>query len=113
VATLLRVRLPLPPSVNATNTPMGRRLVLTTEARRWRRDAPVLLGGWEPPAHTPLAVTIKLEVPALYRGDIDGYLKPILDAVIGKNRDQWVTSLSVRKVRGEGWCDVAVEAVEE
>ena len=105
------VRLPLPPSINATNTPMGSRLVLTAEARRWRRDAPALLMGWEPPPRTPLAMTIRLELPAVHRSDIDGYLKPILDAVIGKNRDQWVTLLKVSKQAGDGWAVVTVEAM--
>lgn len=112
------VRIPLPPTTNhAYKLALihGRPALVKTDAlRAWEQGARVITGGWEYMAHTRLAVAIRLEVPAgnLRRSDIDGYLKALIDVVVGKRADQWVDELHVTKAPGDGWATVEVRVLE-
>jgi hypothetical protein len=69
------------------------------------------------PERTPLAVTIRLMLSAREFGqsDADGYVKPILDAAVGKHHDQWVRELHVIKELAAGVprADVTIATVAE
>jgi Holliday junction resolvase RusA-like endonuclease len=97
--------LSLPPSTNHAYLPRsGGGRYKSDLLRAWEDEAALVLRGWEPPTHTPLAVHVLLVVPRnkLRTADIDGYLKAALDAIVGKRRDAWVDELLVDKRPVEG-----------
>ena len=106
------IRLPMPPhGVNMATEPThhgGRRKV--PESRAWEEGIAILLGGWTPPAQTPLEVIITLEFPKkLFRTvDADKWAAVVSDAVIGARRDQWIDRQISIKTIGEGWATVEV-----
>ncbi len=113
------IRLPLPPTINGgyktgvrqRNGHWSARMMKTDRLIAWEDRARFELRAWERPKHLPLAVTVRLEVPAsdLRRSDIDGFLKFLLDQTIGKRHDQWIDRLVVTKAAGEGWAEVTVD----
>lgn len=90
------------------------RMVKTEILEAWEVSAAKVVGAWVPPARTPLAVLIVLELPpTLHRkSDVDGYIKHLVDCTVGRRRDQWVDRLVVVRRRGEGWATVEVSPQE-
>ena len=104
--------LPLPPSLNHAylrgQTWGGRRNVRASdELRAWQDEAALIVRGWEPPKHRPLAVWMQFHLPAnrLNVLDLDGLEKFVIDAVVGKRRDNWVRRKVSEKTAtaGPGW----------
>lgn len=117
------VRLPLPPTTNqgyktGLRFMKGRgwvsRLMKTDRLIAWEDVAAYETRHVVRPKGAPLSVAVRLEVHRgdLRRCDIDGYLKYLLDQVVGKRNDQWIDRLSVVKVEGDGWATVTVEEAE-
>lgn len=96
--------LPLPPSVNHAYQLGNRHIFKSAELVAWEQEAALIVKGWTPPARHELGVQIDLSVPRrLFRkADIDGYVKPILDAVVGSRRDCWIVELAVLKMATDG-----------
>jgi Holliday junction resolvase RusA-like endonuclease len=119
----------LPPSLNHAykNTTMktrtgkvytGRRL--TADAQAWRDAATLEMRsaanerGWEVPSKTPLSVEILYQMPTLYRADLDGMMKVLLDAMkdaIGVD-DRYIVDLHPRKIKGPEAVRIDVRAIE-
>ena len=117
----LVVTLPgIPPSVNARYR-HGRFPAphLTAETRAWQDGAALALrcaaAGVVLAPRTPLAVTVALAAPHLYRFDLDNTLKAIGDAValaLGID-DRYIVAWHVSKTRGRvAQTHVTVQAVE-
>ena len=114
-------RLALPPSANHIYEPIVRRTkkgnlahgkMWSVDYKLWRLMARQQVGDWAPP-RCPLGVQIDLHVPlqTMRRSDVDGYIKPLLDAVVGPRSDQYIDRLVVLRsaVEGEGYAVVTVE----
>lgn len=97
------VLLPLPPTANHcykhTVINGHQSQAYTDTYKSWREHALYLCHDLKLPDRTPLCVAIRLRLArgVLWRSDCDGYIKPIIDAVVGSRRDQWVTALDVQK----------------
>lgn len=109
-------RVPMPPhGVNHATMPNGRGGRYTpAEQLAWQKGVALIVGDWTPPARTPLAVTVTLEVPKrLFRRiDADKWAAIVADSVIGARRDQWIDRQTAVKVLGDGWAVVEIEALE-
>lgn len=113
-------RIPLPPAgTNHGYMPGVRRdengiihgtIIKTRDAKAWDNGARLIVGSWHPPEHTPLAVTITLELPRrlLWKVDIDSLVKFLTDVVVGPRCDQWIVDEHTRKVEGDGWAEITV-----
>ena len=108
--TPLTVILPgLPPALNHQYAYAGMRggKRRTPEAVAWQTGATAAFrsaantAGWRLAPRTPLAVVVGLDGPDIYRWDIDGRLKCLLDALAAglDHDDRWIVNLTVRKVR--------------
>lgn len=116
-------RLPMPPSTNhgyriATRyTAQGPRAMMmkTDELVAWELTARAIVGDYVP-RRLPLEVHVTFGFPKrdMRRNDLDGRIKFVLDAVVGRRRDQYVDMLVVEKVQtdGEGYAEVSVGALE-
>ena len=115
-------RLDLPPSANHGykmaihgSAVRGWRpaMVKTRELEQWESDAARVVGNWRPPKHRSLAMRIVIALPRdiFRRRDIDGMVKFLTDATVGRRADQWVDRLEVVKTVGDGWADVSVETI--
>ena len=77
------IRLPVPPSVNAYWKIWRTRLVKTPEAKRYVHTVKMLaLAAGMRPSAAPVAVTVIVHRKAR-RGDLDGFLKLLLDSLQG------------------------------
>lgn len=109
--------LPLPAQGLNHGYVLGRgRIYKSPELVAWEQEVALLhVRDWTPPKRTPLQVGIMLMVPAkkLRQVDADGYVKCLVDAVVGKRRDAWVDRIYLEKVAadGEPRCYVTVEAL--
>jgi Holliday junction resolvase RusA-like endonuclease len=93
-------RMPLPPGINHSYRPDGRSIRATRALRQFKRDAALTLANtdttyrdWEviqkireavtnpPHKHTPIAMRIRIFSKTLWRYDIDGLEKAVIDAV--------------------------------
>lgn len=106
----LRFDLPLPPSVNSQYATVGRRRVLSSAARRYRRSVAAIVRdsftqgrvsqGWVDAARgEPLACDIIFYFATPYRRDLDGGLKITLDALmdaLGLD-DRYIVSITLTK----------------
>ncbi len=118
------VRLSLPPTTNHAykiaarwSAKKGRLcavMVKTPALIAWEKGADKVVGRLDLPPRTPLMVTIRLELTRqdLRRHDLDGYIKPLLDATVGRLRDQWIDGLVVNKCLGDGWATVRISTME-
>ena len=106
----LRLELPLPPSVNNQYATVGRRRVLSREARRFRRSVTNIVRdgfsqgrvnqGWiEAARGQPLACDIIFYFTTPYRRDLDGGLKIALDALLDALDldDRYIVSITLTK----------------
>ena len=116
--------LPLPPTSNhgyatAVRYRAGRpysRTFKTPELSAWEQIVALEVRYWEPPEQTPLQANIDLYLPKrLHRkADVDGFVKFILDSVVGKRSDHYVDKLRVNKYLTTdlaGWAEVIVEVI--
>lgn len=114
----VRLRLPIPPSVNASyaNVP-GRGRVATKALRQWKKDA-----GWMLQSQRPGRVAGKyracLYLPERMRGDVDGRLKAALDLLVthGVTDDDHFahSALAERsEIVGVGECLIVIEPYRE
>ena len=108
--TTLRLSLPLPPGVNNQYVTVGKRRVLSTDAKAFRRNVaaivrPMLLDGrisddWLAALREqPLAVDLVFYFETPFKRDLDGGLKITLDALgdlLGLD-DRYVVSLTLEK----------------
>ncbi|MEX1159080.1 MAG: RusA family crossover junction endodeoxyribonuclease [Thermomicrobiales bacterium] len=106
----LRLTLPLPPGVNNQYVTVGKRRVLSKQAKAFHRDAGVVVGdkrsqgaiddGWLKRLHEqPLACDLVFYFETPFRRDLDGGLKIMLDAVcalLGLD-DRYIVSLTLEK----------------
>ena len=106
----LRLTLPLPPSVNNQYVTVGRRRVLSRDAKAFRKDAGVVIDrmltegtiseAWlESLRGQPLACDLIFFFETPFKRDLDGGLKISLDAVcerLGLD-DRYVVSLTLAK----------------
>ena len=80
---MIYLELPFPPSLNHMYRRYGKQTVLSGEARAYKQEAAILSREIiDEPLTGRLSVTIRLYRPAA-RGDIDNYLKALLDALNG------------------------------
>jgi Holliday junction resolvase RusA-like endonuclease len=93
MSVILRLALPIPPSVNQWKTPIVRgnkaTLIETSEFREWKLQARALIGkhlGAIVPFRRPLGVVVEIFRPRK-AGDADGYLKVIFDGI---NKVVWL-----------------------
>ncbi|CAN5648223.1 hypothetical protein BH23CHL2_BH23CHL2_23250 [soil metagenome] len=106
----VRLTLPLPPSVNNQYATVGKRRVLSREARRFRRSVAAIVRdgfsagrihqGWIDTARgEPLACDITFYFTTPYRRDLDGGLKIALDALLDALDldDRYVVSITLTK----------------
>lgn len=80
------------------------RIYKSAELVAWEKEVALLhVKGWVPPARTPLNVWIALRIPrkSLRRVDADGYVKAVIDAVVGKRRDAWVDQIWLKKMEAQ------------
>jgi len=121
--TAAEFRLPLPPTSNHQYEPILRRVKdgrtvhgkrWSDEYQAWRDEVALIVKGWQPAARVPLAVSIDLYIPTkLGRNcDIDGFVKPLLDATVGKHCDQYVDYLRVRRQVGDGHAEIIIASRE-
>lgn len=103
----LQIVLPLPPhgvnhATQFTCVPWPR-MYKRDESRAYDLYVKQALGGWQPPPHTPLMVTLRLRVPRrmMHRLDVDKWGAVIVDAVLGARYDQWVYALVIHKAATE------------
>lgn len=95
--------LALPPTANhgyrATAINGRAQVYKSQDLRVWEQASALAVRGWEPPKHRPLSVRVIVYLPAnqLRTADLDGWLKAIVDAVVGKRRDQWVDVIYAEK----------------
>ncbi len=110
-------RVPLPPSTNhgyRLGLHGSRPVLVKTEAlRTWEDVVACHVRPWLPPRQTPLFLTVTLHLPPkqLRTTDVDGPIKFIVDAIVGKRRDQWLDELQVIKQPTDeawGWANVQV-----
>ncbi len=89
-------------------------MVKTADLELWESEAALVVKGWTPPKRRSLAVRIVVALPraSFRRRDIDGMVKFLTDATVGRRCDQWIDRLDVVKVIGDGWAEVNVEAIE-
>ena len=106
----LRLTLPLPPSVNNQYVTVGRRRVLSRDAKAFRKDTGVVIDrmltegtiseAWlESLRNQPLACDLIFFFETPFKRDLDGGLKISLDAVcerLGLD-DRYVVSLTLAK----------------
>lgn len=106
----LRLRLPLPPGVNNQYVTVGKRRVLSTNAKQFRRAVattlqPMLRDGRIAPEwldtlkEQPLVVDLAFYFESPYKRDLDGGLKIALDALcdtLGLD-DRYIVSLTLEK----------------
>jgi crossover junction endodeoxyribonuclease RusA len=106
----LRLRLPLPPGVNNQYVTVGKRRVLSKQARAFHRDAAAVVqearsrgaidDGWlESLREQPLACDLVFYFETPYKRDLDGGLKITLDALatlLGLD-DRYIVSLTLEK----------------
>ncbi|MEZ4522501.1 MAG: RusA family crossover junction endodeoxyribonuclease [Thermomicrobiales bacterium] len=110
VRETLRITLPLPPSVNNQYVTVGKRRVLSREARRFRRSVANLVRDgftnglvnqpWiESARGEPLACDLTFFFTTPYRRDLDGGLKIALDALFDALDldDRYVVSITLTK----------------
>jgi Holliday junction resolvase RusA-like endonuclease len=108
--TVLAITLPgLPPALNHQYAYAGMRggKRRTPEAIAWQDGATAAVrsarneAGWTAPPRSPLTVFVVFEAPDIYRWDIDGRLKCLLDAVAAGlgHDDRWIAHLTVIKMR--------------
>lgn len=108
--TSLRLTLPLPPSVNNQYVTVGRRRVLSREAKRFRRSVESIVRDgfstgrirqdWVDSARgEPMACDITFYFTTPYRRDLDGGLKIALDALLDALQldDRYVVSITLTK----------------
>jgi len=100
----LTARLPLPPTNNHRLLPVVRhgrvRLITGPKMRAWKDEVAGLLERSEGLGSEPVTVAIAIAFPDKRRRDIDGPVKPILDALVDAgwfDDDSQVESLTVRK----------------
>ncbi|MFH0899055.1 MAG: hypothetical protein V2A73_00355, partial [Pseudomonadota bacterium] len=115
-------RVPLPPSANHGYAIAARfsrkrgwhaRMMKTEVLEEWEGKVGEIVGGWVPPKRARLAVQITLALPRamLRRRDMDGPVKYLIDATVGRRCDQWIDRLEVVKTVGDGWAEVNVETI--
>lgn len=106
----LRLTLPLPPGVNNQYVTVGKRRVLSKQAKAFHREAGVVVGekrsqgaideGWLAKLQEqPLACDLVFYFETPFRRDLDGGLKITLDAVctlLGLD-DRYIVSLTLEK----------------
>ena len=106
----LRLRLPLPPGVNNQYVTVGKRRVLSKQAKAFHRGAGVVIqekrsqgaidDKWLASLHEqPLACDLVFYFETPYKRDLDGGLKITLDAVgnlLGLD-DRYIVSLTLEK----------------
>jgi crossover junction endodeoxyribonuclease RusA len=106
----LRLKLPLPPGVNNQYVTVGKRRVLSKQAKAFHRDAGVVVqekraqgtidDDWLTSLHEqPLACDLVFYFETPYKRDLDGGLKITLDAVctlLGLD-DRYIVSLTLEK----------------
>ena len=106
----LKLRLPLPPGVNNQYVTVGKRRVLSKQAKAFYRDAGVIIqeqrsrgaiaDSWLASFHEqPLACDLVYFFETPFRRDLDGGLKITLDAVctlLGLD-DRYIVSLTLEK----------------
>src|SRR5687768_4611145 len=106
----LRVTLPLPPSVNNQYVTVGKRRVLSKEAKAFHRDVAALFGdlsrrgdiddAWLATLRgKPFACDLVFWFETPFKRDLDGGLKITLDAVCTQLAldDRYVVSLTLEK----------------
>ena len=106
----LRLTLPLPPSVNNQYVTVGRRRVLSREAKRFRRSVEAIVRDgftsgrirqdWVDAARgQPMAGDITFYFTTPYRRDLDGGLKIALDALLDALQldDRYIVSITLTK----------------
>lgn len=102
----LSFSLPWPPSVNhywrsPNKGPLAGRHLLSAEGRAYRQAvalASVEMRAPRPRWAAPVRVDLLLEPPDRRRRDLDNYLKPVLDALVGIGMledDRWIRELFV------------------
>lgn len=97
---MIYLELPFPPSLNHMYRRYGKQTVLSGEARAYKQEAAILSREIiDEPLTGRLSVTIRLYRPAA-RGDIDNYLKALLDALNGIlwQDDRQIVELHVYKL---------------
>lgn len=107
----IRLDLPLPPSVNNQYVTVGRRRVLSKEARRFRRSVESIVRDgftngrvnqdWIKAARRqPLACDLIFYFTTPYRRDLDGGLKIALDALLDALDldDRYIVSITLTKL---------------
>jgi len=106
----LRLKLPLPPGVNNQYVTIGKRRVLSKQAKTFHRDAGVVIqekrsqgaidDEWlQSLREQPLACDLVFYFETPYKRDLDGGLKITLDAVctlLGLD-DRYIVSLTLEK----------------
>ena len=106
----LRLTLPLPPSVNNQYVTVGRRRVLSSEAKAFRKDTRVIIQrlleqgtigeGWlDEVRGRPFACDLAFYFETTFKRDLDGGLKIALDALCDclDLDDRHVVSLTLEK----------------
>ncbi len=106
----LRLTLPLPPGVNNQYVTVGKRRVLSKQARAFHRETGVVIGdkrsyggvddAWLQSLHEqPLACDLVFYFETPFRRDLDGGLKITLDAVctLLDLDDRYIVSLTLEK----------------
>lgn len=109
-AQTLRLTLPLPPGVNNQYVTVGRRRVLSRDAKAFHKDVKVILAelsvrpdfdeSWLASLQNlPLACDLLFYFETPYRRDLDGGLKIALDAVCGGLGldDRYIVTLTLAK----------------
>lgn len=113
----LRLRLPIPPSVNGmyVNVP-GRGRVSSKALRDWKKDA-----GWrlqsQPRQQFAGPFRIMLYVPAAMRGDVDARLKAAIDLLVTHKitpDDRFAQSVSAERCEAvpPGECLLIIESAK-
>lgn len=105
---------PLSPSVNRLYRSGGRgRRIKTEKTVAWFSEAELRLGTWQLLSKIPLTITV---IVGLKRGrmlasDVDNRAKAVLDVMLGRNLDQYVYELIMRKVEATDseWVAVSVD----
>jgi hypothetical protein len=85
------------------------------ESRLWQKYATLQTGGWLPPYHKPLAVTVDfyLAKNKLLAIDAGKWAEVVIDGVVGARCDQWVFRSVATKRVTDGPPKVRVEVMWE
>lgn len=115
--------LPMPPGVNNRMFCAGKRMVLTPRYRAWKQDAVKEImdcfshyDAEYLPCDSRYRVTMLISFRTRRKADIDGFIKPVLDAItesgVAWDDDEQVDELMVyRRPHGKGEIMVLFEAL--